>query len=362
MTTYTEFWKLKEVIVWNVQNYNLEKLDITFKVAYWENMKESTFSNFIDYKVDKQKIIERTEDLDNFAKILSENGIKVRRPDQLKEFKSFKTPNFSWFLTPVSNPRDKVIIYWNKIIETPALCTKRYFENQLLYKMFLEMFNDYWYIWLSAPMPPLKRENFDESYWLDEKDFNNFDKNNFDIAFDAAHIIKIWKDLLFNISSYNHELWANWLQSLLWPEVNIHKVYQLDDTHIDWKISVLRPWTFLINNSMMDKDIKSYLPAKFHDWEFIYTSDYREYPTDYINDNTNFIELCSLRWADTNVLSLDENTVCVIEDAVNTIEVLRKKWFKVIPVKMRHCELFWWWLHCVTLDIDRDDKFIDYTI
>jgi len=36
-------------------------------------MKESTFSNFIDYKVDKQKIIERTEDLDNFAKILEQN-------------------------------------------------------------------------------------------------------------------------------------------------------------------------------------------------------------------------------------------------------------------------------------------------
>jgi glycine amidinotransferase len=104
-------------------------------------LKESTFGDYTDYKVDKQKIIERTEDLNNFAKLLEENGVKVVRPDELNAFKSFKTPHFSGFLTPVSNPRDKVIVIGNKIIETSALCSKRYFENQLLYKLFLEYFN-----------------------------------------------------------------------------------------------------------------------------------------------------------------------------------------------------------------------------
>lgn len=362
MTVYTEFWKLKEVIVWNVQNYNLDRLDITFKVAYWENLKNSHFWDFVDYKVDKQKIIERTLDLDNFAEILKKNWVVVRRPDELKWFKSFKTPNFSWFLTPVSNPRDKVLIYWDKIIETPALTTKRYFENQLLYKLFLEYFNTKNYLWLSAPYPPLDISRFDSWYWLDKRDFENFDKNAYDMAFDAAHILKIWKDLLFNISSYNHELWAIWLQRLLWNEVNVHKIYQLDDTHIDWKISVLKPGVFLVNNSMLDKNILTYLPKKFHNWKIIYTSDYRTYPRDYYNDESTFVELCSIRWSDTNVLSIDENTVCVIKDAVNTIEVLKKEWFKVIPVQMRHCELFWWGLHCATLDVEREDEFKDYCI
>ena len=194
MSTFTEFWKLKKVIVWNVQNYNLDKLDITFKVAYWENMKNSVFDDYVDYKVDKQKIIERTEDLNNFAKLLEKSWVKVYRPEELDSFNSFKTPNFSWFLTPVSNPRDKVLIYGDNIIETPAMCRKRYFENQLLYRMFLWFFNR-WYNWLSAPMPPLKTEFFDESYWLDERDFKSYNKNNYDIAFDAAHVLKIWKDL-----------------------------------------------------------------------------------------------------------------------------------------------------------------------
>jgi len=360
MSSYTEFWKLKKVIVWNVQNYNLDKLDVTFKIAYWENMKESIFENYIDYKVDKQKIIERTEDLDNFAKLLEENWVEVFRPEKLDWFKSFKTPNFSWFLTPVSNPRDKVLIYGKNIIEVPPMCTKRYFENQLLYRMFLWFFNK-WYNWFSAPVPPLKREFFDEWYWLDDRDFDNFDKNSFDISFDAAHVLKIWKDLLFNISSYNHELGADWLQRVLWDNIKVHKVYKLDDTHIDWKISVLRPGTFLVNNTMMDKDIKSYLPKKFHSWNIIYTWDYREYPEGYLNSWRNFIELCSLRWSDTWVLSLDENTVFVIDKAIKTIKILEDNWFKVIPVQLRHCELFWGWLHCATLDIDRVDECIDYT-
>jgi hypothetical protein len=44
---------------------------------------------------------------------------------------------------------------------------------------------------MSAPMPRLKRENFDEAYWQDHRDFQNFDRNAYDIAFDAAHMLKI---------------------------------------------------------------------------------------------------------------------------------------------------------------------------
>lgn len=360
MSTYTEFWKLKEIVVWNVQNYNLDKLDITFKLAYWENLKYAPFSDFVDYKVDRQKIIERTQDLDNFARLLSERWIHVIRPEELSEYKTFKTPNFSWVLWPVSNPRDRALIFGNKIIETPAMCRKRYFENQLMYKIFLKYFHK-WYAWISAPYPLLWEENIDSDYWLDQRDFNNFDRNKYDISFDAANLIKIWKDILFNISSYNHELWADWLQNILWSDVQVHKVYCLDDNHIDWKISVLRPGTFLVNNSMMEKNIQSYLPKKFHHWEYIYTSDYHTYPEDYYNSWSSFVQLSSMRWMDTNVLSLDEKTVCVIDTAINTIAVLKEKGFCVIPVQMRHCELFGWGLHCATLDIDRQDACIDYT-
>lgn len=52
----------------------------------------------------------------------------------------------------------------------------------------------------------MKNERFDFGYWLDERDFSGFDENAYDIAFDAAQLMRIGKDILFNITSYNHEL------------------------------------------------------------------------------------------------------------------------------------------------------------
>ena len=355
MSTFTEFWKLKEVIVWNVQNYNLKKLDITFKIAYWENFEGSNYENIENIEVFKKDIIERSQDLKNFKKILSELWVIVREPEILSEFKTFKTPEFSGVLTPVSCPRDKTIVYWNNIIETSPLCRKRFFENQLLYQLFLEYFHK-WYNWVSSPIPSLKDTRFDTMYWKNERDFENFPVNEYDIAFDAAHILKIWKDLLFNISSYNHELWARWIQNFLWDKVNVHKVYQLDDTHIDWKISILKPWLFLVNWTVWKK-IYDYLPEKFQNWDSIYV----EEDEFLLKTRKDSFSLCSFYWECTNILSIDENTVCISDIATNTIKKLERKWFTVIPVQLRHSNIFGWWLHCSTLDVSREDKCIDYT-
>lgn len=362
MPIFTEFWKLKKVIVWNVQNYNLDKLDITFKIAYWENMKLSNFDTYKDYKVDKQKIIERTTDLDNLADLLKKLWVVVYRPEELSDFKTFKTPYSKGVLNAISSPRDRVLIYWDKIIETPPMWTKRYFENLLFYKLFFYFFDEFWFTWISAPNPFLSEDRIDMIYWKDERDFSNFDRKKYDISFDAANILKIGKDLIFNIATFNHELWADWLQRVLWKEVNVHKVYQIDDNHIDWKLNVLKPWVFLVSMDYEWKDIRSKLPEKFRNWDIIFTSDLREERKYMQDDDLTYLELCSERWADTNVLSVDENTVLCLDHAINTIDILRKNWFTVIPVQLRHCEIFWWWLHCATLDVERDDEFIDYTL
>jgi glycine amidinotransferase len=64
---------------------------------------------------------------------------------------------------------------------------------------------------------------------------------------------------------------------------------------------------------------------------------------------------------DMNVLSVDENTVLVNDDAHQTIHVLEQNGFTVVPVKLRHCELFGGGIHCSTLDTIRKDEFIDYS-
>jgi len=92
MAVFTEFWKLQSVLVGSVQNYNLEKLDKTFQIAYWENLKNSPFESFVDYRVDKKKILERQEDLETLSQIFQSLWVKVYRPETLSQFKTFKTP------------------------------------------------------------------------------------------------------------------------------------------------------------------------------------------------------------------------------------------------------------------------------
>lgn len=50
----------------------------------------------------------------------------------------------------------------------------------------------------------------------------------------------------------------------------------------------------------------------------------------------------------------------VNEDAINTIRILEEKNFTIIPVRLRHCELYGGGIHCATLDTKRDDNFIEY--
>lgn len=384
MSSYNEFWKLREIIVGDVHNFNLDKLERTFQVGYGENMKNVkmqelwidpnlNYYSYVDYKVDEWKTTERREDLINLAKLFEELWVHVKRPDSLNKVQTFKTPEFAGVLTPVSNPRDRVFVYGKNIIETPCMIRKRYFENQLLYWIFQEYTND-GYIWISAPNPPMKNERFDFDYWLDDRDFAGFDENAYDIAFDAAQLLRIGKDILFNITSYNHELWARWMQRLLdrlEPGAKVHKLYRLDDNHIDGVLSVLRPGTFLVNNDYGKrtylKNIKDYLPEKFKNWEVIFMGDSEENnenlkkklaPLD--SKTTTYLQLCSIRGSFTNVLSIDENTVMVNEDATNTIRILEDKGFKVVPVRLRHCELYGGGIHCATLDTKRDGDFIEY--
>ena len=169
--------------------------------------------------------------------------------------------------------------------------------------------------------------------------------------------------MIMNITSYNHENWAIWLQRVLdslntW--ITIHKVYWLDDNHIDWVLMVLKEWVFLVNNDYVKKphlnNIKEKMPDKFKDWKYIYIEDNPEKTDDDIlrSTKTDYLKLCSIRGSFTNVLPLDEKKVFVNQDAIKTISVLEKNWFEVIPVQFRHSEIFGWWLHCATLDLVRE--------
>ena len=65
-------------------------------------------------------------------------------------------------------------------------------------------------------------------------------------------------------------------------------------------------------------------------------------------------------WVGMNLLSFDQETVLVDERQEKLINLLERKKFKVIPIKMRHLYTQGGGIHCATLDTVRDSKLESY--
>lgn len=358
--THTEWGRLKEVIVGRELEFPERNLDLTFKAFYSSNIKHTQFENYKEYSIDKKLIRERVEDLDNLAETLSKLGVSVKRPDRVTTLQGFKTPYFQGIQSSASNVRDLTLTFRDMIIETPPLIRGRYFENYNLHYIFKEYFYN-GSQWLKAPIPKMEDDSFDDEDWDAKRDFENIDINKWDLGIDAAQYLKIGKDIFCNISTYNHYLGHKWMERILGPDVNIHMIDSMVDNHMDGNILPLKPGVFLVNESTLTKPIQEYLPEKFRNWTFLNSDTGDKLEKNYDQYDTPFIQLASYRGMDMNVLSIDENTVLVNSDAENTIKVLEKNSFKVIPIQLRHCELFGGGIHCSTLDTVREDEFRDYS-
>ena len=347
---FNEFGKLKEVIVGRELLLAERNIDTTFKLFFGIDKKHQYFNRDV-YNLTKECLYERIEDLDNLAKLLESLGIRVIRPNAITKITPIKTPYWSGTLSGASNVRDTILTYSNKIIETPPLIRNRYFENLSLYEYFTTCMLE-GSILIKAINSRLSDKNIDIENWKIERNFTDVNLN-YDMGIDAAQYIKVGKDIICNISTHNHYLGAKWLETIL-PEANIHYLYNVVDNHLDGALLPLREGVFLLNTASCNKNLVDLLPAKFKKWQFL------EIKSDDVNINTKKMEdldvlkLASEKGMDMNVLSIDENTVLVNEDAYSVINLLEKNKFNVIPVKLRHSILFGGGLHCSTLDMDRE--------
>jgi glycine amidinotransferase len=358
--THTEWGKLKEVIVGRELELPHRIMDTTFRVFYSSNIKHNQFTEYKEYKISADLIQERIEDLDGLANTIASLGIKVLRPDRVTQSVPVKTPAFKSLLSSASNVRDLTLTYRDMIIETPPLIRGRYFENQGMHQIFKQRFMQ-GAKWFRAPDVLMTDDSFDDAEWDLPRDFDNVDYTKWDFGIDAAQYLKLGKDVFCNISTYNHYLGAMWVKQVMGPDVNIHMIDSMVDNHMDGNILPLRPGVFLVNESALQKPVREYLPPKFHNWTFLHSDNGQVKVKNYDNYSTPFVQLCSYRGMDMNVLSIDENTVMVNDDAHHTISILEQNGFTVIPIHLRHCELFGGGIHCSTLDTVREDEFVDYT-
>jgi len=140
------------------------------------------------------------------ADILTKLNIKVYRPKTVSTVKKIKTPFFESKSSSANNIRDLTLIYKNKIIETPTFIRNRYFENINLYDIFNNAFdNGNGGQWIKSPNTFLTEQSIDLNDWTIERDFSNINKK-YQMAIDAAQFLRIGRDVIVNISTYNHYL------------------------------------------------------------------------------------------------------------------------------------------------------------
>lgn len=357
----TSFGKLKECIVGKELEFNSRLIDLSFRLFYKENLEKDDYEykHVIDtnvYNITTQIIQQRNYELDNLAKTLEQLDIKVYRPQKLDKAISIKTPFFTSDCNAANNVRDITFVYNNKIIETPIVVRNRYFENTLLYDVFNKIYdNGKNAQWIKSPNVFLTTKTIDLDDWKKDRDFSNIPKN-MQMAIDGAQFLRIGKDVIVNVATYNHYLGLNWVKSFF-PESHFH-IIKIADNHIDGKLHCLKPGVFLVHPNIVN-ELKCQLPEKFKNWKFIIPNELTH--TNSSKQYTDLqIQLASPEGMDLNVLSIDENTVLVNKRAESVIKVLEQEKFKVIPIELNNCELFGGGIHCSTLDTLREDEYVDY--
>ena len=291
-------------------------------------------------------IAEANEDLDNLAATLSKLGVTVKRPEPLDHSRKFSTPDWEstgWYSYC---PRDLLLPLDGMIIECPSGMRARYFETRIFEKILYEYFQG-GTKWIAAPKPRLP----DETYTFD--DLQQPTLKNTEIIFDAPNVLRLGRDLLYQVSNSGNKLGAQWLQTLLGDRYRVHVAEHLYSyAHLDSTIIPLRPGLVLLNASRVTP---KNCPALFRNWEKIYFDDVVAIPSELPGG----ISPCS-PYIGLNLLSVSEKLVIVDENQEPLRKVLAKYGIESIALKMRHSRTLSGGFHCVTLDTRRKGELAEY--
>ena len=302
--------------------------------------------------------------LDAFAALLEQRGICVDRPVPIDFSKPVITPDFEhptqFCCMP---PRDVLITIGREILEATMSFRSRWFEY-LAYRPLVQRYfsSDPGMRHEAAPKPRLTDSSYRQGYldktvtldqrleWVKDGYFVTTEE---EALFDAADIVRCGRDLFIQHSFTTNLKGIDWL-SRHFPDIRIHAMRFPGDpypAHIDATFLPLRPGLVLSNPTRQPTPEAQRIFDR-NGWEIIEAAS----PT---HDSPP--PLCySSVWLSMNVLSLDENTVCVEASEVHQMEQLDRLGFEVISVPFRDAYPFGGGLHCATTDIYREGDLCDY--
>ncbi len=312
----------------------------------------------------QESVEKANEQLDNYAKILEDRGIKVDRPTPLQWNQAIGTPDFrNDSMMTCMPPRDILLTIGNEIMSSANAFRSRYFEYLAYWPLMKEYFdNDPEFLWTQAPRPRLtdksyKHNYFDEEISLEERLVRtanlDFVTTEVEPMWDAADVLRLGKDLFIQHGLTTNRTAMEWFKRY-YPDMRVHAVNFPGDPypiHIDATFVPLRPG-LIINNPHRRLPQEQSKIFETNDWQIIDAAQpaHDEPPA-----------LCySSVWLSMNCLILDHNTVCVEASEVHQMEQLDKLGMNVIPVPLRDAYAFGGGMHCATADVYREGDCEDY--
>lgn len=314
----------------------------------------------------KEMEAKANEQLDNFAKILENRGIRVDRPTPVDFSQEVRTPDWKQeSMFGCMPPRDLLLTVGNEILEATMSFRSRWFEY-LCYRPLLEQYykEDSKFRWEAAPKPRLTERTYKKDFYKEwnslseEEQWELAEKSDWIITekeplFDAADIARLGRDLFVQKSMVTNDGGISWLRRHF-PKHRIHKVRykELLPWHIDSTLIPLRPGLVLINPFRTPLEKAQGELFEKNGWEVV------EPPKSVLKEKMPMC-FCSI-WLNMNCLVLDPKTVCIEASETPMMELVDKYGFEVIPVPFYNVASFGGGLHCATADVYRQGTLEDY--
>lgn len=347
VNSYDEFTRLREVIIGTAVGAALPSPeDPSAWLNLYPDLRRDELAGAPSGPVDARVVEETEEDLAGLCAALELADVVVRRPAPADHSVAFDGPGWRSHGMYSYCPRDLTLVLGDTLIETPSPTRARWHENRSLHALFAE-YHHGGGRWLSAPEPQLA----DDLYGVDASGLPFLAES--EPAFEAANVLRVGRDLLYQVSGSGNEAGLRWLRSTVEHLGSFHieplrGVYA--GTHIDSTIALLRPGLVLLNPARLDA---STAPALFAGWDVVWC------PAPPADPATGPFTLSS-PWLSMNLLMIDTDLAVVDADHPSLLRVLERRGITVIPIRLRHARTLGGGFHCVSLDVRRDGGLEDY--
>jgi glycine amidinotransferase len=302
--------------------------------------------------------------------VITKNKIDVQRPIPFPNKESrfdheISTPHFKCqYQFGLSCPRDILITFGDTVVEAPTSTHIRYFESEYYKPLLYSLWNkDRHMKWIQPPKPTCSSTHMfnDADYWnkVTTKDFNKnlFTKSGYktnlnenEIAFDAADLIRMGKDVFYKKCSSANNQGLYWLRRTF-PHLRFHMMHFPTDGsyHLDVSLVPLRPPTsgseglVLLNQNYppLANEMKLFTD---NNWRPIWA------PSSCTNDVPP-MALCTANLS-TNILSLNDHCVIIEECETPLYHLLHDELgVDVITCPLRLLNEFGGGIHCGKKDI-----------